>query len=118
MYNTSMPDIFLIFHGVGTMLGKAHYDDYFVVLQGCTIGSHKGEYPKFGRGVALAANSSVIGNCVIGDRVSISTRTTLFQKNIEKDQTAFIDYGNGKLNIRQSNSCFAQNYFNVDLRDI
>ena len=118
MYNTPMPDIFLIFHGVGTMLGKAHYDDYFVVLQGCTIGSHKGEYPKFGKGVALTANSSVIGKCDIGDRATISTRTTLFQKNLQKDQTAFINFENGNLEIKASNLCYAQQFFNVDLKTL
>jgi serine O-acetyltransferase len=118
MYNTPMPDIFLIFHGVGTMLGKAHYDDYFVVLQGCTIGSHKGKYPTFGKGVALTANSSVIGKCEIGDRATISTRTTLFQKDLQNDQTALINFETGKLEVRDSNICYAQQFFNIDLKGL
>ncbi len=115
MYNTGMPDIFLVFHGVGTMLGKGKYADYFVALQGCTVGSHKGDYPVFGKGVALTANSSVIGKCNIGNRCTIATRTTLFQKNLPDDHTAFIDFDKGQLQIRQSEQCYAQQFFITDL---
>jgi serine O-acetyltransferase len=115
MYDTNLPDIFLIFHGCGTMLGKANYADFFVSLQGCTVGSHHGEYPNFGKGVALTANSSIIGKCNLGDRVSISTRTTIFNKDIEKDNTAFIDFNTGVLKVKQTNKCYAQQFFNVDL---
>jgi serine O-acetyltransferase len=119
MYNTPMPNIFLIFHGVGTMLGKAHYDDYFVVLQGCTVGSHKGFYPKFGKGVSLTANSSVIGKCDIGDRATISTRTTLFQKNIPNDSVAFMNFDKGILEVKSSRGiCYAQQFFNIDLKTL
>lgn len=118
MYDTKLPDIFLVFHGVGTMLGKAMYDDFFVVLQGCTVGSQKGHYPKFGKGVSLVANSSVIGDCTIDNRSTISTRTTIFKKNIEKDKTVFMNYETGKLEIKNTTECYAQQFFNVDLNTI
>lgn len=115
MYDTKMPDIFLIFHGVGTMLGKADYNDFFVVLHGCTVGSHKGKYPTFGKGVSLAANSSVIGDCNIGNRAVISTRTTVFKKTIPYDNTAFFDFDKGELKIQKSQNCYTQQFFNWDL---
>ncbi len=115
MYDTKLPDIFLIFHGVGTMLGKAGYADYMVVLQGCTVGSQKGNYPEFGKGVALTANSSVIGKCTLGDRATISTRTTVFQKDVPPDTTAFMDFETGQLQMKTSKTCYAQQFFNVDL---
>jgi serine O-acetyltransferase len=115
MYDTLMPDIFLIFHSGGTMLGKASYSDFFVALQGCTVGSQKGNYPVFGKGVALTANSSVIGKCTIGDRCTVSTRTTIFQKNIENDNTAFLNFETGQLQFKISKSCYAQQFFNIDL---
>ena len=116
MYDTALPDIFLIFHGAGTMLGKAAYNDFFVALHGCTVGSHQGKYPVFGRGVALTANSSVIGNCTIGNRVSISTRTSIFSRDIPNDSSAFINWDSGKLETRTSRVCYAQQFFNVDLK--
>ena len=83
MYDTQLPDIFLLFHSSGTMLGKAKYSDFFIALHGCTIGSHKGRYPILGKGVSITANSSVIGDCYIGNRCTISTRTTIFQKKFQ-----------------------------------
>ena len=118
MYDTKMPDVFLIFHGSGTMLGKANYSNYFIALQGCTVGSQNGEYPVFGIGASLTANSSVIGKCSIGDRSTIGTRTLIFQKDIPNDTAAIVDFSDGKLNYRKSNKCYAQRFFNVDLKNI
>jgi serine O-acetyltransferase len=118
MYNTSLPDIFLVLHGAGTMLGKATYSDYFLVLQGCTVGSQRGDYPVLGKGVALTANSSIIGKCNIGNRCTISSRTLLFQKDLADDSTAFVNLNNGALEVKQSFHCYAQQYFNVDLKSI
>ena len=112
MADRSLPDVFLIFHGVGTNLGKASYNEYFVVLNGCTVGSHKGEYPVFGKGVGITANSSVIGACNIGDRATINTNTTIFSKSIPSDHTAFTNFN------MPSNESYAQQFFNVDLKSL
>lgn len=118
MYDTAMPDIFLLFHSSGTMLGKAAYADFFIALQGCTVGSQKGSYPVFGKGVSLTANSSVIGNCVIGNRCTISTRTTIFQKNMADDTTAYMNFETGQLQMKTSRECYAQQFFREDLSKI
>jgi len=118
MYDTKLPNIFLLFHSSGTMLGKAQYDDFFVALHGCTVGSQKGNYPTFGKGVSLTANSSVIGNCIIGNRCTIATRTTIFQKILENDTTAFIDFDSGAIQFKKSNKCYAQQFFNIDLNNL
>jgi serine O-acetyltransferase len=115
MYDTALPDIFLIFHGAGTVLGKAIYNDYFVSLQGCTIGSHKGKYPIIGKGVGLTAHSCIVGNCEIGDRVSVSIYTTVFEKNVPNDTTAFTDTSSGKVCFKPSKRPYAQQFFNIDL---
>jgi len=117
MYDTKMPKIFLLFHSSGTMLGKASYSDYFIALQGCTVGSHKGEYPTFGKGVSLTSNSSVIGKCLIGNRCTISARTTIFQRDITDDNTAFINFETGQLQIKESPKCYAQQFFNINLKN-
>ena len=118
MYDTQMPDIFLVFHSSGTMLGKAEYADFFIALQGCTVGSQKGNYPQFGKGVSLTANSSVIGKCTIGNRCTISTRTTIFQRDLTDDSTAFVDFDTGQLQIKPSRLCYAQTFFNADLNNL
>lgn len=111
MFDTAMPDIFLVFHGVGTMLGKAIYNDYFVAMQGCTVGSNKGHYPVFGKGVSLTANSSVIGNCKIGDKCNISTGTLVFDKNMGANETAFVNPANGLVETRLSRASYAEQFF-------
>ena len=118
MYNTELPDIFLIFHSSGTMLGKAEYSNYFVALQGCTIGSNNGKYPKIGKAVSLTAHSSIIGDCEIGDRVSISSNTSVFEKNIPSDSVVFKNQEKGSLEIKSSNKCYAQQFFETDLKTL
>lgn len=115
MYNTELPDIFLIFHGVGTMLGKAKYSNYFIALQGVTIGSQRGIYPELMEGVSLAAHSSIIGNCRIGKRVSIAANSHIFEKDIPETSVVFIDPLTGRLNVKPSKNVYAQQFFNVDL---
>lgn len=116
MYDTKLPHVFLIFHGVGTMLGKAEYNDYFVAFQGCTVGSHVGKYPKIGKGVSLTAHSSLIGDCVIGDRVSVSAYTSIFQKNIASDITVYRN-DMGSVIMKPTQQCYAQQFFNVNLKE-
>ncbi len=113
MYDTGLPDIFLIFHGSGTMLGKATYGNFFVALQGCTIGAHHGKYPTLGQGVALAAQSSIIGPCQIGHGASVSCQTGLFQTDVPDHHVAYRDK-EGRLIIKPSARSYAQTFFNVD----
>ncbi|XZF13818.1 hypothetical protein ACTHGU_18710 [Chitinophagaceae bacterium MMS25-I14] len=117
MYDTKMPDIFLVFHGAGTMLGKASYSDFFVALHGCTVGSNKGIYPTFGKGVALAAHSSVIGNCTIGSRVSFSAYANIIEESVDSDKVVFRNNHTGAIEIKNGNTCYAQQFFNVDLKN-
>ena len=47
-----MPDIFLLSHPVGTVLGRAKFEDFFVVHQRVTVGGDKDlNYPTFQKGV-------------------------------------------------------------------
>lgn len=115
MYDTRLPDIFFISHGIGTMLGKALYGDFFISMHGCTVGSHKGKYPILGKGVVLTAHSSVIGNCNIGDNVSISNYTSIFERDIPKRTLVFNDPSTGGIVLKPSKATFARQVFNVEL---
>lgn len=117
MYNTNLPDIFIIFHGSGTMLGKAEYADYFIALQGCTVGSHKGKYPVLGQGVSLTAHSSIIGDCSIGNRVSIGSYSNVFESNVNSDTVVYRN-NEGKIISNLSSNNYAQQFFNVDLKTL
>ncbi|HBI21997.1 MAG TPA: serine acetyltransferase, partial [Legionella sp.] len=61
-YSIALPDVFLLVHPVGTVLGNATYSDFFVVYQNVTVGSDVGGvYPCFGQSCVLYSKSSVIG---------------------------------------------------------
>jgi len=111
MFDTQLPDIFLVFHGVGTMLGKGSYSDYFVVLQGCTIGMNKGKYPVLGRGVALTAHSSLIGDCLVGDLVTIANHTSVMDTHIPARTVLFTNSA-GAVEAKPSQNSYAQTFFN------
>jgi serine O-acetyltransferase len=71
-YSVSMPDVFMLVHPVGTVLGHASYQDYLVDYQNCTIGAVTDVYPKFGTGTILYSRTSVLGNCRLGDDVVLA----------------------------------------------
>lgn len=114
MYNTLLPDIFLLFHCSGTMLGKATYADFFVALQGVTIGSQKGVYPVMDKGVSLTAHSSLIGNCKVGKNVSISAYANIFETDIADNTVVFRNKA-GEIVFKPGKTSYAQTFFNVPI---
>lgn len=110
MFNTALPDKFLVIHGSGTVLGKATYGNYLVVHQGCTVGIHDQKYPTIGTGVALAANSAVIGGSILGDRVSVGNATSVFNTEVPSDHSVYRDR-NGKITISRSAKSYVDFYF-------
>ena len=71
-YSVALPDIFMLVHPVGTVLGNARYQDYLVIYQNCTVGAVTTIYPRFGLGTILYSRSSVLGDCTLGDNVIIA----------------------------------------------
>lgn len=89
-YEVTLPDIFILTHPVGTVLGRGEYSDYFVAYQRVTIGGNTDlEYPVLGKGVAMYGGSAVIGNCKIGNGCSISFGTMVMERNIPPDMVVF-----------------------------
>lgn len=115
-FDTALPDVFIVVHGVGTVLGKAKYSDFLVAYQGCTVGQSQGIYPKIGRGVGLGAGASVVGDSSIGDYASISTGCTIVNRTVESNSTVYRDE-NGKLIFRKSRPAAMglQYFFEEDL---
>jgi len=42
-FEVELPNIFLLVHPLGTVLGKAKYNDFLLVYQQCTVGSNNKE---------------------------------------------------------------------------
>lgn len=66
-YSVELPDIFLLVHPVGSVIGHGHFHDYLVIYQNVTIGSDTaGIYPTFAGDNVIYSGASVIGNTRIG----------------------------------------------------
>lgn len=115
MYDAQMPDIFLILHGSGTVLGKANYSDFFVCYHGCTVGAIHGVYPVLKKGVAMAPQSAVIGNCIVGPCSTIGNHALLRNQNLDKDHLYYCDASTGQAMTRPVENCWAQSFFNVPI---
>ena len=94
MYDTNMPDIFLLIHCVGTVLGKAEYSDYFVACQNVTVGSDRGKMPKMKEGVYMGPGSSIVGNCSVGENVHMAINSSVLNIHIPNAMLV-VGVGNG-----------------------
>lgn len=89
-YEVELPDIFMLVHPVGTVLGRARYEDYLCVYQNCTVGANlDDEYPRLGRGVVLYGGSRIIGRSHIGDNCMIATGTIALDFQAPPDSVVF-----------------------------
>lgn len=110
MYNTKLPDIFLIIHGTGIVLGKANYSNYFVVTQGTTVGSNsQWQSPTLGERLVMYPNSSIIGDSNIGLSSCISNGSLLIDTNTKFN--SLIIGNSPNLIIKQQNKCKSRIYF-------
>lgn len=118
-YKCLMPDVFILAHPVGSIIGNAVYSDGLYISQNVTINTKVDasgrEMLKIGKGCVLGAGAKIIGCEPIGDRVSIGVDSLIYNKRIEDDSVCLKDE-TGNLVIRQRNNtfCKASLYFDID----
>ena len=94
-YAVRMPEVFLLIHPVGTVLGNATYGNYFVSYQNCGIGSlEDGSYPVFEGENVIFARVSVLGNCHVGRNVIFGANSFVLNSDIQSDCTVVGIYPN------------------------
>lgn len=76
------------------VMGRAQYGEGFSFLQGCTVGGYTPiskipVYPTIGENVAMYANSTIIGNCTIGNNVNIGAGALVKNEDIPSDTNVF-----------------------------
>jgi serine O-acetyltransferase len=81
-YSVTLPDIFILVHPVGTVLGNARYQDYLVIYQNCTVGAVTKSYPSFGLGTILYSRSTVLGDCKLGDDVIVAANAMIIDREV------------------------------------
>jgi len=104
-YAISLPEIFLFVHPIGTVLGNAHYKNYFVVYQNVTVGSDlQGVYPSFGYASVLYSKSSVIGECLFGDNVCVGAHSFVRNKQIPDNSIVVGNYPHDIVKFNKRNN--------------
>jgi len=88
-YEVELPDVFILVHPVGTVLGRGRYADCFVAYQRCTVGSNLGEYPVMEGGVILFGGSMVIGRCHLGRDCKVAAGSLLMDVDVPAGHVAF-----------------------------
>jgi serine O-acetyltransferase len=102
-YSVAMPDIFLLVHPVGTVLGNACYRDYLVIYQNCTVGAVTAAYPSFGIGTILYSRSSILGDCKLGDDVIMAANAMLMDCEVPSSTVVVGQYPHNRfLSSKQS----------------
>lgn len=111
IYDVNLPDIFLVLHGTGCVLGKARYSNYFVCCHGVTVGAVHGEYPTIGEAVAMAPHSILVGNCVIGKHVTLGTHVHVRNRNIADHLLYYKDSETGISKTKMVSYSWAQSFY-------
>lgn len=97
-YAVDLPKHFFAEHPLGSVLGKATYGDYFWIYQGVTVGGNwKGDkicYPVIGEHVTMFSNSTVLGDCHIGNNTIIAANTYIKDMDIPDNSIIFGQYPN------------------------
>jgi len=110
-FDTALPDIFIVIHGVGTVLGKASYSNFLAVYHGCTVGQTQGIYPRLGIGVGIGAGAAIIGRSGVGDFSSVGAGCAVLNTDIAAN-TSVLQGSDGKLAIRGGHvAAIAKEYF-------
>ncbi len=93
-YAIDLPEYFGAEHPVGTVMGRAKYSNGFFFYQGCTVGGTRDKdgtlfYPTIGENCHMFCNSSILGNCHIGNNVNIGAGCIVKNQDIPNNSTVF-----------------------------
>jgi serine O-acetyltransferase len=92
-YAVKLPDVFLLIHPVGTVLGNATYGDYLVAYQNCGVGAiEDGTYPVFEGENVLFARAAVLGSCRVGRNVVMGANTFLLNTDVPANSVVVGSY--------------------------
>ena len=108
-----MPNIFLLNHPVGSIIGNAIYSDGLCISQNVTINTHTDKDKNLdlylGKGVYLSPGAKIIGNAKIGDRVSIGVNAIVYNEEIQDDMVVVNENGKNIIRKRKKEKCFSEN---------
>jgi serine O-acetyltransferase len=93
LYNAvSLPEVFFISHGLGTVLGNATYGTRLVVFQNVTVGRVGKAKPVIGSDVVLYPGAVVTGDSVVGEKCVVAAGTVIHGVQVP-DNTIVTSHG-------------------------
>ena len=109
-FKVTLPEVFMLVHPVGSVIGNTEYSNRIVIYQNCTIGSivkdDKYIYPKFGENVVLYSRTSIIGQCNIGNNVIFAANSFVINCDIPSDSVVTGSFPNHIVSARPVNVHF------------
>ena len=88
-YQVELPEYFTLDHPVGSVIGRGNYSNGFSFGQNCTVGNNKGIYPTIGENFRMCANSTILGNCHVGDNVTLGAGALVKDEDIPSNSLVF-----------------------------
>lgn len=84
-FEIELPEIFLFVHPLGTVLGRAKYSNYFMVYQGCGVGSNHDIYPHLAEHVTLRPGSFVLGKSNLSRNCTLAAHSLVLDKDVAEN---------------------------------
>jgi len=110
-YEVILPIHTMFVHPVGTVLGRAKFNDYLVVYQGVTVGSDLlGNFPNLLGQNVLFSNSSILANSILGVNACLSAKSNAYNLDIPADHYLKND---GKIHLLKDPNQIINKYYNV-----
>lgn len=88
-YEVELPDIFMLDHPLGSVIGRAKFGNYFAFSQNCTVGNNNDIFPVIGEHVTMNANTMILGNSKIGNHVMLGAGTCIKDQDIPDNSLVF-----------------------------
>lgn len=114
-YKAKVPDIFLLAHPVGSIIGNADYSNYLYISQNCTIntaGNSEELKPHIGKFFAMGAGAALIGDKNVGDNCSIGVNAMVYNTELKDNSIVISDKGEIKI-FHSEKPSFSQKLFYV-----
>ena len=88
-FEVELPEVFLFVHPLGTVLGRGAYSDYFMVYQGCGVGSNHDIYPEMGKFTTLRPQSFLLGKSKLGENCSLAAGSLVIDRELSDNSVYF-----------------------------
>ncbi|MFT5890070.1 MAG: serine O-acetyltransferase [Dokdonia sp.] len=88
-YEVALPDIFMLDHPLGSVMGRGQFGNYFAFSQNCTVGNNNNIFPVIGEHVTMSANTMILGNCKVGNHVILGAGACVKDQDVPDHSLVF-----------------------------